>query len=129
MSALETLDRNQLAAATFVTKLSKLSPQWYGQIRAPDVDEEPYPSARRRVDALRTLAGTGPSKQMGEFLVTAHEQIGQANVPPRLENFARAVVSAILVRNLDGGERALQTLYEPFVHFIPLASITSSHPK
>lgn len=125
MNALQTLDRNQAAAATFVTKLSNLNPQWYGQIQAPDVDAEPYASARVQVDSFRTLAGKGPSTQMGEFIVTSDEQLSQASLPPAVEDLARCVVSAILVRNLDEQEQALRTLYQPFEDFIPIASIAS----
>ncbi|SRR5713226_202799 len=112
MNALETLNRNQAAAATFVTKLSKLSPQWHGQIQTGDVEAEPYASARKKVDDLRTLAGKAASTQMGAFIVTSDQEIGEANLPPAVDILAQAVVSALLVRNLDEAEQALRTLYQ-----------------
>jgi hypothetical protein len=112
MNALATVNRNQTAAATFVTELSRLNPQWYGQIQIGDVDSEPYASARYRVSRLWELARTGPATQMAAFIVTSNEMISQANLPPAVDILAQAMVSAILVRNLDDGERALRTLYE-----------------
>ena len=124
----DTLDRNQATAAAFVIKLSKLDPQWYGQIERQigDVESEPYASFRRGVSLLRESAGAAASTKMGAFILTSNVEIARCNLPRAVDVLAQAVVSAILVRDIHDGERALRALYAPFESFIPLASIASA---
>lgn len=123
MNPLEALHRNQAAAALFVTQLSKLDRQWYGQLakQIGDVESEPYASTRFAVGQRWDLLSGDARTQAHAFVETSNVIIADANLPPSVDVLAQAVVSAILVRNLEGGERALMTLYQPLKGFLPLA--------
>lgn len=128
MDPLETLWRNRATAGTFTANVSKLDPQWHKQIdrQIGDLHAEPYASANARVDDLKTLAGRGPSRHIGEFLVTAAAELERANLPEPVRELAFDVVRAILVRNVENGERVLRLLYQPFKDYVPLDPVTPS---
>ena len=108
--------------------MSKLDPQWHKQIERQigDLHAEPYATANARVDDLRTLAGRGPSRHIGDFLVPTAAELNGTNLPEPVKELAFDVVRAILVRNVENGQQVLRTLYHPFEEFIPLASVTPS---